>query len=330
MILPRDEQLALVAEAARAPSVHNIQPARWRFADAAVVLFRAIDRTLPVADPTGHDVQVSLGAAFEGMSIALSVRRLRLAEPRLEKHARADGCEPVVRASIEQPRDARPDALAPFVSRRRAYRGKFGPPRPNDSDDLAALAGRDVTVVAADRLDELARLHDDATWTFERRADYHRELWSWLRLSPSHPSYARDGLNADCLALSAFERWMAAKLLEPRRFAWLSRLGVARQLVSEKGQVKSASGAILFCPRRSDSPFDVGRRFYRLWLEVTRLGFHLAPMSATADNAVTRAALETRYAIPQDRRIANVFRVGRIPDDDVAVSPRLPTTELLA
>ena len=39
MMLSHDEQLALVSEASRAPSVHNIQPARWRFAEAAVVLF---------------------------------------------------------------------------------------------------------------------------------------------------------------------------------------------------------------------------------------------------------------------------------------------------
>ena len=264
------------------------------------------------------------------MAIALSVRKLRLADPRQEKYARAAGCEPVVRASIDQPRDVRADPLAPFVSKRRSYRGKFGAPRPNDAADLGALAGRDVKLVPADALDELAALHDDATWAFEQRADYHRELWSWLRLSPQHPSYTRDGLNADCLALSAFERWIASKLLEPTRFARLSRLGLARHLVSEKGQVRSASAAILFCPRRADSPFDVGRRFYRLWLEVTRLGFHLAPMSATADNPVTRTALEMQYAIPQDRRIANVFRIGRIPDDEVAPSPRLPPRELLA
>jgi hypothetical protein len=130
--------------------------------------------------------------------------------------------------------------------------------------------------------------------------------------------------------LSALERWVASKLLEPGRFAWLSRLRLARHLVSEGRQVRSASAAILFCPRRDESSFDIGRRFYRLWLEVTRLGFHLAPMSASADDALTRAALETDHAIRHDRRIANVFRVGRVPDDDVALSPRLPVGELLA
>jgi hypothetical protein len=329
MRLSRDERHAVVAEASRAPSVHNIQPARWRFEDDSVVLFRATDRIIPVADPSGHDVQASLGAAFEGMALALSARGLRLGEPELEEDARGTGCAPVVRARIGQGGDTPPDPLAAFVLQRRAFRGKFGTSRADDVAVLSALDGADVRLVDADALNALARLHDDATWSYESRPDYHRELWSWLRLSRRHPSYHRDGLNADCLALSAPERWAASVLLHPTRFAWLSRLGIARFLVSESAPVRSASAALLFCPRRDAAAFDVGRRFYRLWLEVTALGFHLTPMSASADHAPTRALLESAHRVPSDRRIANVFRAGRIPDDEVAVSPRLPVDELL-
>jgi len=324
-----NERRAVVAEAARAPSVHNIQPARWRFEDDDVVLFRATDRILPVADPSGHDVQASLGAAFEGMALALSTRGLRLGDPQSAEDARANGCAPVVRARITESGDVHPDPLAAFVSKRHAFRGKFGASRAEDLAVLSALDSADVRLVGADDLNALARLHDDATWTYESRPEYHRELWSWLRLSRRHPSYHRDGLNADCLALSAPERWAASRLLQPTRFAWLSRLGVARYLVSESAPVKSASAALLFCPRRDAAAFDVGRRFYRLWLEVTALGFHLTPMSASADHVPTRAALESAHRIPGDHRIANVFRVGRVPPDEVAVSPRLPVDELI-
>src|SRR5206468_446479 len=67
--------VALVDEARRAPSVHNIQPARWAALERGVLALRADPaRTLPIADPSGHDVRISLGAACEGMSIALSRR----------------------------------------------------------------------------------------------------------------------------------------------------------------------------------------------------------------------------------------------------------------
>ena len=94
-------------------------------------------------------------------------------------------------------------------------------------------------------------------------------------------------------------------------------------------QIRSAGAALVFCPHKSEPPFDIGRRLYRLWLEITAMGFHVAPMSASANDADTRAALEQDCQVPSDRRIVNVFRVGRMPDAKVAVSPHLRASELL-
>jgi nitroreductase len=323
------EQRALVEEASRAPSVHNVQPARWRFAGDSVVLFRAIDRVLPVADPSGHDLGASLGAAFEGMSIALSRRGLVARDATDAAGFDAPGCAPVVRASIGQATDGKPDRLAPWVFERRAYRGRFEPTTPEDARALATLAREDVVLIPHERLTTLAARHDAATWAFESRPEYHRELWRWLRLSRRHPSYGRDGLNADCLALSGLERRAASLLLKPAVFGRLAAIGIARHLISEAPQVRSAATALLFTPRHADAPFDVGRRFYRLWLEVTALGFHLVPMSASADHQSTRDLLAAEHGLSPDRRIANVLRVGRVRPGSAARSARLPVDELL-
>ena len=329
VVLSRAQQESLVREASRAPSVHNVQPARWRFgADGTVTLFRALDRVLPVADPTGHDVAVSLGAAFEGMAIALSRAGLTLGAPMPEREARADGCEAVVRATIT--RGGETDPLAPWVHERRSHRGKFAAPRPGDRAAIAALGADDVRVVITpDEINAVAPLHDAATWKFESRAEYHAELWSWLRLSPADPRYRRDGLNADCLALSPLERRAARLLLRPASFALLTRLGVARTLIAESRQVKSAAAVVLFTPRVTDAPFDVGRRFYRLWLSIAAAGMCAVPMSASADDPGVRGILAACYGVPDDRRIANVLRVGRAPAGGVAESGRLPVEELL-
>jgi nitroreductase len=318
---------ALVREAARAPSVHNVQPARWRFEPGGdVVLFRALDRALPVADPTGHDVAVSLGAAFEGMAIALSRLGLRLGAPVPERGAQAEGCEPVVRARVSS--GGTLDPLAPHVSTRRSYRGRFTRRGARELTSARLVAASDVHVID-DAMDIRlsSRSHDAATWRFESRPEYHAELWSWLRLSHRHPRYRRDGLNADCLALSAAERLAAAVLLRPVVFGVLGRLRIARRLVSEATQVRSAIALVLFMPRRTDSAFDVGRRFYRLWLEITAAGLHAAPMSASADDPLTRAQYEA--LVPPDRRLANVLRVGHVAREAVAESYRLPVGELL-
>ena len=323
------QQVDVVREAARSPSVHNIQPARWRFDDDdSVVLFRALDRTLPVADPTGHDVQASLGAAFEGLALALSTRGFTLGTPERESRASAQGCEAVVRASIAA-NDSAPDTLAKWLLRRRSYRGKFLPSTIEDIRSMAVLLADDARIIESAELPALAARHDAATWGFESQPAYHAELWKWLRLSRTHPRYERDGLNAECLALSPVEAWLANRLLVPSRFSLLSRLGVARHLVSEAPQVRSAVAALVFCPLRATTPFDVGRRMHRLWLEVTAAGLHLTPMSALADDPVSRAALEHQCGVGGDRRVANVFRVGRALEGAVAVSPRLPVSELL-
>lgn len=324
---PRETIEAFVREAARAPSAHNVQPARWRFEPGGdVVLFRALDRTLPVSDPTGHDIQASLGAAFEGMAIALSRLAFTLRAPVPEHAAQAEGCEPVARARIVG--SAKLDPLAHAVMKRRCYRGSFTRRGARELAAARTVEAADVHVLD-DQLDiKLAsKSHDDATWRFESRRDYHAELWKWLRLSRRDPRYRRDGLNADCLALSSTQRVAARVLLRPSVFSQLTRLRVARPLISEAAQVRSAIALVLFMPRRTDSPFEVGRRFYRLWLELTAAGLYAAPMSASADDTKTRARYEEH--VTSDRRLANVLRVGHAPEGLVAESHRLPTAELL-
>ena len=324
---PRELLEALVREAARAPSVHNVQPARWRFEPGGdVVLFRALDRTLPVADPTGHDVDASLGAAFEGMTIALSRLGLILRAPIPEPRAEAEGCAPVVRARISS--GGVKDPLSPYVDQRRTYRGRFTRRGARELTAARSVERDDVHVID-DALDIrlTSRTHDAATWRFESRGAYHAELWSWLRLSRHDPRYHRDGLNADCLALSPGERMAAQVLLRPFVFSVLGRLRLARHLVSEAAQVRSAIALVLFMPKRTDAAFDVGRRFYRLWLELTAAGLYGAPMSATADDPAARSQYDA--LIPSDRRLANVLRVGHAPEGLVAESPRLPVGEML-
>jgi hypothetical protein len=324
---PRETLEALVQEAARAPSVRNIQPARWRFEPGGdVVLFRALDRTLPVADPTGHDIDASLGAAFEGMSIALSRLGLRLGPPSRERAAQAEGCAPVVRARIST--GGTEDPLAPQVMQRRCYRGRFTRRGARELATARGLAAPDVHVID-DALDIriASKSHDAATWRFEVRPEYHAELWPWLRLRRRDPRYRRDGLNADCLSLSALQRVAATVLLRPAVFSLIAPLRLARPLISETAEVRSAIALVLFMPLRSVAAFDVGRRFYRLWLELTAAGLHAAPMSASAEDATARAQYES--LVPSDRRLVNVLRVGHVGAHRVAESFRLPATELM-
>lgn len=325
-----DLQRALAAEAARAPTVHNVQPARWRFgADGAVTLFRDAARELPVADPAGRDVRVSLGAAWEGMSLALSRHGLGLSDPAMLDGALIEGGLAIV-AEGRIAKGAAEDPLASYVEARRSFRGRFDPVPADVLRRLEGVGGEDarcVTDPAAIRA--AAGLYDHAAWGFVGRPEYHAELHRWMRLSPSHPDWARDGLNADCMALSGVERAAASVLLRPRVFGVLRRLRLAKPVISESAQTRSASALLLFTPARSLSDFDVGRRFYRLWLEVAALDLAMVPMSALSDSPEARERLCREHGVPEGRRLANVLRVGRVPAGGAARSPRLPVDELL-
>ncbi len=89
--LSADLLRTLVAQARLAPSVHNVQPSRWRLAGNRLLLLGDPSRAIPVADPAGRDWRLSHGAHLEGLALALAARGLRLAEIRMQAAAPASG-----------------------------------------------------------------------------------------------------------------------------------------------------------------------------------------------------------------------------------------------
>src|SRR3954451_13488170 len=70
-VLDRATVEAALAVAVRAPSIHNTQPWRWRLAGGGLDLRADRSRQLAVADPDGHSLLVSCGAALHLTEIAL-------------------------------------------------------------------------------------------------------------------------------------------------------------------------------------------------------------------------------------------------------------------
>lgn len=330
-LLERADLIAWVDEARRAPSVHNIQPARWALREPGTLELSADpSRTLPVADPSGHDVRISLGAAWEGMAIALSRRGLTAGPPQFTGDL-ASSAAPVARCSIERGGDI--DPLASHVSRRATYRGTFAATACEPLDALERqLAPFDVTVVRGRKhIQELAALADEASDGFLEQPGYWSETWAWLRMTPSHPGWPRDGLNADALALSGIERAAAQFLMAPAAFEWMRRFGLARARLSERPKTSSAGAMLLFTAALDEDPFITGRAFYRCWLEVTAAGLSLCPMSVLADSKRTNTHIRDVFRIREGRRLVNVLRVGAAPAGFPSrLTPRLPVEELIA
>ncbi len=322
-----DRQLLedLIAEARLAPSVHNIQPTRWRRdGDALLVLADAACR-LPVADPLGHDVMLSHGAAIEGLSLALGRRGLRIAQ--VDKATEEQGD---IVARLVLARGGEPDPLSAAVFDRASWRGPFRrgePDLPQRLADLAEAAGDLIVIHDKAIVAEVADLADRAAFHFLCDDAHRGELLHWMRLSRSDPRYGRDGLDAEALALGRLEAAAASLVLGPL-FPMLRRLGLAAPLTSERGKLVSGGFALFHRPSGED-PLETGRAFYRDWLTMERLGLAACPVSVLVDFSPSNRELVRRCALPPDRRLVNVFRVGKPTRRPIARHARIDVGELI-
>ncbi|MEP9400452.1 hypothetical protein [Sphingomonas sp. VNH70] len=321
-----DEQYALVAEAALAPSVHNVQPARWRFAGDGVILFEDATRRLPAGDPTARDAATSLGAAAEGLAIALSRSGRRLVDRGATDLPAPEGdLLPQRRFGIEPGTGA--DPLGPYVADRRSHRGTFAAPNEAQRRAAAALAADDLAVVSApDAIARIAVEVDRAGHRFFRDDAFRRELLSWMRLRRRDPRWAKDGLNADAMAMSRVEAVGAGLVMGPL-FRPLDRVGLAAPLTAEAAKIRSATAIALFHRPHGEARFDSGRAFYRAWLRIAAAGLGGAVMAALADDPAAAASVAAH--LPAGRELVSAWRVGPVPADAACPRARIAVDRLI-
>lgn len=329
--LTQDDFRAIIAEARLAPSVHNVQPSRWRRRGSIIELLGDRDRSIPTADPAWRDWRLSHGAALEGLSLALERRGL---EPKLELFpadlpANSEGSlQRIAQAKlVTGPRSD----LHQLVGSRISWRGAFqaiGIETKSQLDGLAAARPDLHLIRASDDIAGAARLADQAGLHFLRDRAHRRELLHWMRLSRRHPQFARDGLNAEAMNLGALEAWAAGLVLGPL-FDALDAIGIAAPLTSEYAKTSTAAAIAIFHRPVGEDPFLSGRSFYRAWLAIEKAGLKGAPMSVLADWSEARTVIHQRCGIGADRFIVSAFRIGRPATMPNLVHVRLPVDELI-
>ena len=328
-MLDSDLFRTLIAEASLAPSVHNIQPTRWRLLAAdAVLLLEDERRRVPVADPSGHDVRLSHGAALEGLSLACGRHGLRIVRVEMdERPGDASGLRVIARLMLAAGGPI--DPLAAAVASRHSWRGRFQPIDALLQDALGKLAtAPDLLLVPpGPAVADIAELADRAGFHFLSEDAHRRELLAWMRLSRSDPRYDRDGLNAQAMGFGPIEAMGVSLVLGPL-FPWLRRIGLVEPLSRERGKATHGAMALFHRPEGED-PLETGRAFYRAWLAIAAQALGACPVSVLADWPVSNAALVARHPLPAGRQLVNVFRLGRVALGAGAARARLPLAELI-
>jgi hypothetical protein len=322
-----------VGAAARAPSAHNTQPARWRLTHIEVELHEDPTRWLAAGDETARDQRVALGMAWEAMSLAASVDGWRIAPPNFDDvlwPAPASSVRRIAHAAVEH--GAALDPLAAAQTRRHCWRGKFTAADARARSTLSDVMREHaviVHVVPESAQAALAAIYDRAAAKLLEHHGTASELYAWMRFSSRDERWSRDGLSADCMALSGAEARVASWLMRPNVLVWLRRFGLLGLLVSERAKTLSATTLVVINSDAASSPFSVGRAWYRFWLGLTTAGLSAVPMSALVDEPQAREELARIASLPADRIPFNVMRVGMAPHENLPVSARLPLEELI-
>jgi len=333
MILERAMRAAIVARANRAPSVHNTQPARWAFDDDGIRIYADKSRFLNIGDPTLQDAGLSCGAALEGTIMALADHGIKVAQIEDCWNVPVDspykGMKLAARLTLKKGA-ATADPLSNYIDARFTWRGVF-----DKADGFSALlewgeAQEDITLISgADPIADLALLNDVASLKFFKNRAYREELLSYMRLSKKHPLWNQDGLNRESMHLSSFEGHAANIILRHPVFEMATKAGLGKALVSEASKTKSASAIAFFTMPNTATPLELGRAFYRRWLEITRLGYAVWPMAVIADDKDINALCCETYGVDPARSLINVLRIGRVPEGAHVPPARLSDTVLI-
>jgi hypothetical protein len=311
---------AIVATAARAPSVHNTQPWRFRLSGSVLELHADPTRRLDRTDPRGREMLISCGAALFGLRLAVRELGYRpvveLLPSRTWPHLLAR-----VRLGGLLPMRAGEQRLLDATRRRHTHRGAFAAePLPDGllvalQRDAESEAATLMLVRAGDRYGQLATLVAAA----ERRQRQHPtvagELRAWTR---PRNAWLRDGVPALAFPPSPGRQHDS---LAQRDFD----LGRAWGTLNATGHGPEVT-AVLTTP--GDGPVDwlhAGQALHRLLLHAAGEWVFATLHTQPLELPLLRAAVRTHLRLAGAPQM--VLQLGRARI--AALTARRPTSELL-
>jgi nitroreductase len=322
--LPAAQVAALVATAARAPSLHNTQPWRFRVARDALELFADPARSLPVLDPAGRQLVMSCGAALFGLRLA--VRQLGHVPvlSLLPDHAQP-GLLARVYLGARLPITGREWRMLAAVPHRHTHRGPFSAePLPDGllaglQHDAVAEGAELVLVRRGTGYQRLAALVSGAGRAQDRDPLVRAEIQRWTRPPASE---ARDGVPASAYPAHTGHagEWPPGRL--PARDFDLGR----GQGTSRTGGAPPAATAIL--ATAADTPADwlrAGQALQRVLTHAASQWVFASLSSQALESESARAALARQLKLTGAPQI--VLQFGRAHAAEATA--RRPADEVL-
>ncbi len=317
--IPAGQVDYLIATAARAPSVHNTQPWRFRVTPYALELYADPARQLRV-DPLGREMVISCGAALFGLRLGIRSLGFLPVVELLPTSARR-GLLARVRLGSPQPMDPSERQLVMALPHRHTHRGPFSAGS-LPAGLLASLqhdaSEEGATLSLLERGREYERLVDVINTSGPRRdadPDARADMRAWTR-GPG--SRARDGVPAS--AFSALTDRHRSRLSQ-RDFDLGRNFG---QL--EMGGAAPGATAVLLTP--GDSVGDwlcAGQALHRVLAHAATQWIFASLYTQPLESATLRELIGAQLELPGAPQM--ILQLGRA--DSTQVTPRRPPADLI-
>jgi nitroreductase len=323
--IPEDQFGYLIAVAARAPSVHNTQPWRFRLSQGSIEMFADTRRRLQV-DPEGRELLISCGAALFGLRLAVRslgyqpVVDLGPALPRRRLLARVSlgAATPITEGERQ---------MLKALPHRHTHRGPF---------EAASLPAGLLAALQHDARAEGATLAliDPAGSSYLQLADIvstaarRRDLDPWARAEVRRwrrpaDSVAYDGVPAQAFAAGTFPDWADGHRgrLRQRDFD----LGHGMGLLPADGPPAAATAILV---TRGDDQSDwmrAGQALQRLLAHAAERWVFASIYTQPLEDPATRALIRGRLGLPGVPHL--VLQFGKAKTTEVTA--RHPPSELI-
>ncbi len=331
-----EDLIALVGSAARAPSLHNSQPWRFRLRENAVELYSDPERMIPLVDPDGREMLISCGAALYGLRLGL--RRLgylpvtELMPDSVRLGGTRPSTAPCLLARIRPGGLARPSrdelSMISALPHRHTHRGPFGPGRvPQRLLDAlvedAAAEGAELILLSGPQATKLARLTESARRQQAASQRFQAEERNWARPPGSTsrdgiPARARPGAGPVSPMRRRPGEEPAHQRLAPRDF------GSPGDLTPD-GPLPSATAVLATA---GDTPADwlqAGQALHRLLLRAATRWVFASLHSQALESPRLRAHVQDDLGLRAMPQL--LLQFGRA--NTAAATPRRPVTDVI-
>lgn len=324
-VLDRDSVASIVAVARRAPSIHNTQPWQWLLRGQDVEVRADRDRQLHVADPDGHSLLISCGAALTLTQIAMRAQGWQIDTQRWPDAGDRDLLARIHVIGRADP-DARSVAEAEAAQRRRSERRPFGGGAISEStiEQLRRVAaGPGVFAHFPSRQDEMLDLAVAVSHADRSQRDdpaYAAEMARWVRAADEP---------AEGVPVTSVPHVPSG---EPRHTDIPLRdfeIGMSGAQLIETGVDERPLIAVIFTPSDSEEEqLRAGEAMMRLMIAAEMAGISSCALSQSIDMLAFRERLRTLMAWNDYPQM--MLRLGPRPAGEPApLAPRRPVDDVL-